>query len=541
MFKRNDPYSFSRFIPLTNGISTDHVGTLTCEYQVIHYDDIQLNGRAAAKKKSVIKFLLLCTQKINIFNSDGMNLSPNRNLGSYDNYPVLINCLADLKTDANTSFELLDYSPQTVNTKVQSSAVNGTTDGQTSGFSTSSTVGSSTSQTNSYGATVSTESASVNYEHSSTTTQESSQTKGHETSKSQSADASTSANMSVKDWGAYALVNAATKNPSWSFGQEYPWDCIECRKTDGTLNPNNGNQILIVLPSAMSTRLYDGVSLYPPSQLSMFGFNFVMKATWLVSVNDGDTGDVTIEHTLNFFTATHALVPHNPPTPTSIVCVYMDQKPVILNTSDPAGLSTTLNLPLMAIDPLGTRKVNAIIGFIPNKFFTPPVPATASAAATPFAIMSTANNLLILDTTQYPAPSAADAGAGFVATESSLSSVFTTNCTSLQITIFAKVVDTVDDYVLFIKHWKAGSGGVVITLVINSDTANPIKKYVDENMTEGGEKNLLSITLRNQDYASFDYHDYLQLGLNAIQMTIEPINAADFANSTYQIRAISIE
>lgn len=541
MFKRTDPYSFSRFIPLTNGTSTDSIGTLTCEYQVTHYDDIQLNGSASAQKKSTIKFLLHCTQKINIFNSDGMNLSPSKNLGSYNNYPVLINCLADLITDTDTSFELLDYSPQTVNTKVQSSGVNGTTAGQTSGFSSSSTVGSSTSQTNSYGATVSTESASVNYEHSSTKTEESSQTTGHETSNSRSADASTSATMSVKDWGAYALVNAATKNPSWSFGQEYPWDCIECRRTDGTTNPNNSNQSLIILPSAMSTRLYDGVSLYPPSQLSMFGFNFIMKATWLVTVNDGDTGDVTIEHTLNFFTGSHGLSPDSAPTINSIVSAYMDQNPTILTTSDPAGLSTTLNLPMMAIDPLGTRKVNAIVGFIPNKFFTPPVAATASVAAIPFSIISTANNLLILDTTQYSAPSAADAGAGFVATETALSGNFTTNCTSLQITIFAKVVDTVDDYVLFIKHWKASSGGVVLTLVINGDTANPIKKYVDEIMTEGGGKNLLSIALRNQDYASIDYHDYLQLGLNSIQVTIEPINAADFADSTYQIRAISIE
>ena len=93
------------------------------------------------------------------------------------------------------------------------------------------------------------------------------------------------------------------------------------------------------------------------------------------------------------------------------------------------------------------------------------------------------------------------------------------------------------------KHWKKQGGkGIKLTLVINNDTDNAITKYVDAEEAEGAEKNLLIIALRDQNYASVDYHDYLQLGLNSIEITI--VNSIDGQYSEtcgYQIRAISIE
>jgi len=90
------------------------------------------------------------------------------------------------------------------------------------------------------------------------------------------------------------------------------------------------------------------------------------------------------------------------------------------------------------------------------------------------------------------------------------------------------------------KHWKIDATAIMLTMVINGDTNNPVVKYVDALEAEGGENNLLTIALRNQDFASIDYHDYLQLGLNSIQITIQPVDGV-YAGSGYQMRAISIE
>ena len=552
MFKKKDPYSFTKFCTLLNG--TDPIGSIFFEYQVTSYDDVQLEDFTSIQKSQNRKFLLHCTQRINIFNPSGMVLSPEKKLDSYDNYPVMINTSISIgPSTSGWDFRLLDYSPQTVNTKIQSSGTSGDSTGQTRGSSTNSTVGSSTSQTNSYGVSVSVGAAdmgdfisvsgsvSSNYEHSSTNSYDQSHSIGSDSSSSKSNETSNSAAMSIKDWGAYALINPVNKNPSWTFGQEYPWDAIDCRRTNGAPNPdtknkNANNQVNIVIPSAMSLRLYDGVSLYPPSQLSMFGVNFVMKAFWLVTIENGTPDEVTIDHVINYFSGSHILTGSTGP-----VSVYMDKQPSILNVSSDESLSTTINLALMALDPLGLQNKAAIIGFIPNKFIIQPTPATATAAAIPFKIISASNNLMIKDTTTYPSLSASGAGAGFTPSETALTATFSASCTALQMTLYFKVIDTVNDYTLFMKHWNTGAMGVMLTLVINGNTANPITKYVDALEAEGGENNLLSIVLRNQNYASIDYHDYLQLGLNSIQITIQPIGGQFVADCGYQLRAISIE
>ena len=166
-----------------------------------------------------------------------MNVSPNDNLKSYELYPAMLHTSMSIVKE-NLNYQIIEYSPQTVNTKIQSSGTLGNTAGQTAGTSKSDTVGSSTSQTNSYGTSVSIGfqgdmaigSSSMNYEHSETYTKEQSHTTGSESSNSKSSEISSSASMSIKDWGAYSLVNPETKCPCWNFGQEYPWDVIECRK-----------------------------------------------------------------------------------------------------------------------------------------------------------------------------------------------------------------------------------------------------------------------------------------------------------------------
>ncbi len=538
MFKKSDPYTYTKFSALsrrTDDGSEELIGSISMEYEVSLYEDVQSNGPSSVNKAKNQKFVVNSTQRIKIYNPSGLVSSPDSDLNNYSDYPALLSTRMSLD---GGQYELIDYSPETVNTQVETSGSYGSSDGQSKSNSSSNTVGSSVSQTNSFSTSVSVGQnfggGSATYEHSSTVTHEKSQTKGTETSSNKSVDTSSSASMSIKDWGAYALVNPSSQEPTWTFGQEYPWNAIECRKTNGNRNPANDDQVEVVIPTSMEDRLYDGGSLYPPSELSMYGINFVMKSSWIVVIpNDSSEDSVTIDHSINYYTASHLLEQTGSEQDTSYgVKVYIDQQPVSLN----GDLSTEINLNFMALSPLS---VAAIVGFIPNKFIVKPSPATDSSAPVPFKIISATNDLLIMDTTSYPDGSVA--GAGFSASETSLSAGFASNCTTLQITLYFKVIDSVSNYMLYMKHWKSGATGVVLHMLINGDEETAITQYVDAQEAEGGENNMLSISLRNQNFTSADYHDYLQLGLNSIQINIQPIGGEYKEDSGYQVRAVSIE
>ena len=119
----------------------------------------------------------------------------------------------------------------------------------------------------------------------------------------------------------------------------------------------------------------------------------------------------------------------------------------------------------------------------------------------------------------------------------------TSNVSSLSIRLLFKITDSASNFTFYMKHWKTSAVGIKLTLTINGNTANSLTKYVDAFEAEGGENNLLAIALRNQDISSVDYHDYLKLGLNAIDIAINPIEpiSAGAAAVVYQIRAVSIE
>jgi hypothetical protein len=342
--------------------------------------------------------------------------------------------------------------------------------------------------------------------------------------------------MSIKDWGSYATVNPFGTHPSWVFGQEFPWNAIECRfvansdpTTQGT--PPNPNQLPMIISNSMIANLFDGKVLYPPSELSICGVNFVMKASWRIYVDYTGSTEISLTSDINYFSASHQLAGK----PKSVT-VFMDQVPTTLSVSSNEMLppSITLDLNIMALDPLGVNSDAAIVGFIPNKFI-PPLPATA-AVPQRFKTISAPNDLMIEDTTTYPAGGVS----GFTVSETCLTANWS-NARNFpyQITLYFKIIDSVEDYTLYIKHWITQSTGVTLSIVVNGHGGNTITKSVDALEAEGGENNLLSIALRDLDFASINYHDYLQLGLNSVQITMQPEDDA-WSNCGYQIRAVSI-
>jgi hypothetical protein len=545
MFSKKDAYLIQEYLTLKNGVDNEGddvmLGTLFLEYQVTLYNNVQLKNATAVDQPKNQQFVVQCTKRITISNPNAASLVPSDDL-AFNNYPVLINTTMDLQQSnvEKPNLRLLDYSPKTINTAVNVSGSSGGSTGQTTETSNSNTVGSTTAQTNSYGTSVSVgtmgdipvTSATSSSEHSTTTTQEQSNTNGSSSGQNKSSESSSSESMSIKDWGTYGFVNPRNKIPYWTFGQEVPWNSIKCRKTNGTYYTGvNPRQIDITISDSMKAALYNGDCLYPPSELSVFGVNFVMKTSWLITINNTDSDEMVFSQAINLYAASHILNSEKN------VIVYRDETPVNLSVIDGQSLSTTLSLNIMALDPLGNSEMAAIVGFIPSQFITKPASAdSAESMPSKFKIISTTNELMVQDSTKYVAGSTC----GFTASQTYLNATFSQVNSSLQITLYFKVVDVIKDYNLYLKHWTTTAEDVMLTLVINDDYANPITKYVDAIEGEGGANNLLGVSLRNQDYASIEYHDYLQLGLNSIQITMQPINA-NFSNCGYQIRAISIE
>ena len=265
----------------------------------------------------------------------------------------------------------------------------------------------------------------------------------------------------------------------------------------------------------------------------MFGINFVVQAQWLVTVDNTVTDEVTVGHILNYFTASHLLQTVSQKTD---VYVYVDDTPTVLKLDGEDTISADLDLGTLALAPAGSADAPPVVGFIPSKYVRLPAPAASGKQPVPFSIFSTTNTLIARDTTTYPAT--CDVGMGFAPSETALVATLGGNCTKLVMTLLFKITDAVNDYTLFLKHWKTSAMGVTLTITVNGNTANQMVKNVNSFEAEGGENNLLSIVLRNQNYASIDYSDYLTPGLNSIEITITP---NDGKAAGYALRAVSLE
>ena len=543
-----DLYTYEIIVPLTvklkNG-SEDTVGTTVIHYEIKRYKDVRnLNP---SLKDTTLAYQILCTQRIIIPNSTPYKIGPSSNQGFYG-YPAAITSFMNVMVEP---IELVNYSPRTINAAVTTSASTGS--GSTSNTTRQHTSGSTTSQSNSFGASASvgfsgglpTADVSANYEHSSGSDISNSSSGGSDTGNN--TQHSSSESMSVKDWACYSYLHNDSKDPKkwtpnlvWVWGQEYPWNVL-------IYNNGQSSTSNITLPTFVSSLLQYGSQSdgsqapSPPSQLSLYGVDFTMKSVWIVKVTDDikSTGEIPIQHVIQYCTASHSVSGSS-----SVVNATLE------NPQSFAVPLQSVDLYSYGLDPISNMNSNPIIGFIPNKFIVKPQTATAKGSgivATPFKIISSDNNLMISDTTDYSkGKSSTDVGAGFSASETALTANFTASSSSfglpLQITMQCKIIDTSNNYTLFMKHWQTNNNGVMLTILINDDITattpnNKIVKYVDALEAEGGENNLLSIALRNQGYGTVDYHDYLQLGMNKFQITITPMGK----DCGYQIRAISIE
>jgi hypothetical protein len=493
------------------------IGMTVISYEIRRYTDLR-------NLKTNGAYQILCTQRVVIPNPKPP--APNGDAPrSFDDYPAIL--VSELRF-VDGPAEILSYFPRTLNSAVSIS--HSDSDSATKAASRQTTSGSSSSTSNSYGTHASigffgealTGEVGVSSEHSQGSERSRSAATSSDTSSSRQQSVSDS--MSVKDWASYSYLGVAKdgrdSSLTWVWGQEYPWNVILYKTGAASGGP---------LPLFVKKLLSDDNRALPPSELSQYGIDFTMTALWIAT---GQTA--VVKHTMDYYTASHGI---NGTTLTAKI----DEAIPFYYTSD------SLDLCRYALDPIGETAAAPvpIVGFVPRQFLLPPVPAAKDKPDPKrFRITATGNNLLIDDITNYEKDKFTpnDKGAGFTAGETALTARFTEHCPSLTMRLSFKVTDTGNVYKLFLKHWKLHDVGVRLTIVINDDTANAIELYVDAREAEGGGANVSAIALRDLNYGSVDYHDYLRLGLNEIVITAAPISSSSGATECeYQIRAISIE
>ena len=312
LFKSQDLHTWSERFSLPPVIAGAPSGLLMVDYVIKRVDDVRnLQVQRA--------YRISCKQRIIVpMSVDGViNPKAPAPARSYT-YPIAIKHTMSLtNVDKNaSSCYLIDYTPKTINSSVQANA--STSQGSSSQSSSQYTTGSSTSETNSYEVSVNagfsgfTPSGGVTAStgHSETQTSERSRTSG--TQSGADSQTSSSDSMTIKDWASFASVDPDSTSPeiSWLWGQEYPWDIFKYHTP-----PSTAPQWVEVPPEIL-LRMYRPADekyeamLFPPSNLALFGVNFVANASWLYTI----TGDqvnprdlVQFTHKLSVSTGTHAL------------------------------------------------------------------------------------------------------------------------------------------------------------------------------------------------------------------------------------------
>ena len=105
-------------------------------------------------------------------------------------------------------------------------------------------------------------------------------------------------------------------------------------------------------------------------------------------------------------------------------------------------------------------------------------------------------------------------------------------------TIFFKVASETEDLTLYLKQWKTTQLGCTISITINDNP--PIIRHVDSLETGSGTDNIFRVMLRNTDYASPEFYDYVVMGLNKITLSISGDPVTPPQPSGYAIRAVAI-
>ncbi|WP_175687695.1 hypothetical protein [Burkholderia anthina] len=441
-------------------------------------------------------YLIKTVLKVSIYNNQDFNINPGP-VTSYMNYPAMFSFTKSLTCSASSqsaNFKLLNYSPITVNSSITTSRSDVTDNTQTN--SSQQSVGSSSSQTNSFGVDVQAGwmmespllSIGLSYDHAYTSANSQERTTAQGSSASQQNGIADS--YSIKDWGIYAKVNREDLQTTWVCAQEYPWDILQYRSADGTGN--------IDLPQPIVDRMLVGDCVLPPSQLSQFGTDFTFTADWSFMPSEFNVDVTTPLLSFDIDTAyvlgSHQRTGDAPP--------YSLAASLGQSTTNSNSLALTWwQLECLALDAIVPGRNDASANF--DKLPASRFPASSSV---PLVVMSPTNTLLCVAPGFSP---------GMIVDVAKNDATYT---------LAFKVLETVGEITLYLKHWKLDPTGVVVNIEVNG-AALPAQ-YVDAVQGAGGMANRTDITLRSTDYMAEDFSDYLVVGLNTVVVTVSASEAS---------------
>jgi hypothetical protein len=458
--------------------------------------------RDVLNQQSLLGYLVLLTQRVIIPTSTPYQPGPN-SATSYDNYPaILVNSL-NIAVNNGAQVKLAGLFPKTLNSSVSTSTM--ANDGTNKSRTDEATSGSSYTNVNTFGVAVTAGifgggpvgTLTLDYSHSWEHATMQSGTSAVEAGTSQETGAS--ATMSIKDWSSFGSLDDSSVNPTWIFGQSYPWDVIQYNQS------SDGSHIN--LPSFVLERLRDGDMVLPPSQLSQFGLDFTMTASWIVDFPNGVTEDETIEisHTTTSYTASHRVSG-------GTISASLQSPSDTEQASYNSGSLDMSSYSLIPLNGAGAGNGTAI-GFTATPFTYPP-----SGSDSTFKIVSPANTLQAT-------------GSGF---DAGMTSTFTTNPA---MTLTFKISDYTEEYALHLMHWiGTASGPVKVAWSVNDKWSGVL--YIDSAEGAGGQGNISSIDLRNTDFTSISFHDYLVIGTNRIVLDFSPVDSS--GSTEYTLFAVAI-
>lgn len=479
-------YSAIQEHDLTNSAGTQF-GRSVCEYQILKRTDV-------SNLTNIKGYLLHVKQRLVIPNQNPYQLGITT-LDAYNNYPAIIHNVINVQVNNGATLKLSGVFPRTLNSNV---TVSGSSSAGTSNsVSHQSTSGSSTSNVNTFGFGISgglfgdspVFDVSLSYSHSwidGTTSQTSSGTQ-------QGAQAGTSSSntMSVKDWSAYSQLSDDNATLSWIWGQSYPWDVILYNKASSGDN--------VTLPKFVVDRLVNNGLILPPSELSLFGLDFTSQAAWVVDFPDGvvKSEAVSIFHDTTLFTASHS--------------VNQGQLAATLQSSTEAASSSysapSLDMSLYSLAPIGgyAGENIATIGFKTSDFTYAP-----TSAKTQFKIISPNNDLQV-------------SGAGF---DSVMVSTF---ADTPEFDVYFKVDSADLNHELVLSHSAEGADCEISWTVNGKFTGVNTLNKVEPGQ---GQSTETVVALRDLDYVSLNFQDYLVLGLNKVTVKVQPTQSSGFGSST---------
>lgn len=496
--------------PIGGRSSLTPIGKVLNDWEIRRYVDTRgLQTRSG--------FMVSVTQRIVI----PANLTQQDPASGYAGYSAMLtNAVVPTGYDEkNDVLELIDYAPITVNAAVDSST--NSTVGSNASDSKQYTTGSSTSATNTFDVSVNLSQAggvTAGYGHSQTSTEEQSKTAG--ASRGTDMQTGASASMSIKEWGSYLKIDVAKQAPSWTWTQEYPWNVF--------LYQDIGSSQAITVPPFVYDRLFlqppppkssengsddtptFSFSAAPPSSLSLTGLSFVSKARWIYLPANADT--LRFAQTLCYWTGSHTFTAAND---TNVTLTQ-----IIGGESSTPVVSEIRRLATYALAPVQSDARGALVSFTPSRF-----PAGWQSGS-PFAVVSGTNDVLV-----------EGQGFDFAAGADAVFQADLTAGAPATFTASFKITEPDQEYSLYLKHWNTSDIGVTLSLTINGSAA--ITRHVDAREGGGGSDNILRVFLRNLDYASPEFFDYLVLGLNRVTVTISRDDSGTDPCG-YALRALAI-